>query len=362
MRFLQSRSDFPLMVRLGEKRPEWALSRWKGGGLRFRPPDDEGFALRGDRQRLVYKGRRRSHRFTILGDTAFEYDCILEREPDGNVVSLLMEGAEGFDFFRQPDFVKDPFLAGSYAVYKKETLVGEGTGKLCHIHRPKIIDALGREVWGDLSVVGNELRITIPENWLADAKYPVVVDPTIGTTAIGSQTYGPDPDSSDYDRPMLDNQIAVCKFAVPQNGSGLCTAYMYAYWDDCEIYLEPLLYSNENNKPYWRKSKNEKEINVEVYQRKAPGWRNNTFEIDGTISAGSYVWFGVKSYFFTTRFDYGGECYKLWPDYMALYPESLLSGLIIANPPKEAEASIFRVAVLYWHIVQRLSFLTAALS
>jgi hypothetical protein len=98
-----------------------------------------------------------------------------------------MEGAEHYDFFRQPDFVKEPFLKGSYAVYKKETLLGEGTGKLCHIHRPEIIDARGRRCWGDLSIMGNELRITVPERWLSEAKYPVVVDPTIGTSTVGSQ-------------------------------------------------------------------------------------------------------------------------------------------------------------------------------
>jgi hypothetical protein len=59
-----------------------------------------------------------------------------------------MEGAENFDFFRQPDFVKDPFLKGSYAVYKRETLAGEGTGKLRHIHRPQIIDSRERRRWG----------------------------------------------------------------------------------------------------------------------------------------------------------------------------------------------------------------------
>jgi hypothetical protein len=111
--FRQSLNDFPVKVTLGEKAPAWGLSRWASAGLRFLPPDDEGFTLRGDRQRFVYKGRRRSHRFTILGDTAFEYDCILEREPENNVITLLMEGAEHFDFFRQPDFVKDPFLKGS---------------------------------------------------------------------------------------------------------------------------------------------------------------------------------------------------------------------------------------------------------
>jgi hypothetical protein len=51
---------------------------------------------------------------------------MLEKEPESNVISLLLEGAEGFDFFRQPDFIKDPLLAGSYAVYKKETLIGGG--------------------------------------------------------------------------------------------------------------------------------------------------------------------------------------------------------------------------------------------
>jgi hypothetical protein len=224
--FKQSLSDFPIKVSLGEKMPSWGLLRWGGNsGLRFIPPDDEGFTLRGDRQRLVYKGRRRSHRFTILGDMAFEYDCILEKEPETNVISLLMEGAENFDFFRQPDFVKEPFLKGSYAVYKKAVMVGEGTGKLCHIHRPEVIDARGRRCWGELSVVGNELRITIPEKWLAEAKYPVVVDPTIGTTTVGSQY------QTRQNGPLLQlyfySAIPVNRFLVSQTIAGTCTAYIY---------------------------------------------------------------------------------------------------------------------------------------
>ena len=112
--FQQSLADFPCTVELGKSTPAWSIKRWNNNsGLRFVPPDDEGFSLRSDRRRLLYKGRQRSHRFTILGDGAFEYDCILEREPDSNVVSLVIEGAECFDFFRQPDFVSDPFLKGS---------------------------------------------------------------------------------------------------------------------------------------------------------------------------------------------------------------------------------------------------------
>jgi hypothetical protein len=263
----------------------------------------------------LYKGRRRSHRFSILGDTAFEYDCILEREPDSSVISLLMHGAENFDFFRQPDFLTDPLLAGSYAVYKKETLIGEGTGKLCHIHRPEIIDARGRRCWGDLAVTGNELHIIIPEDWLSEAKYPVIVDPSVGTTAAGSQTTGPDPDNSRYDRPMLDGQMALNKYPVSQDGSGTCTAYIYTYFDEAEFNAIPCLYLDNSSKPYYRKSANAKLVDVHVSSSLPSGWRSNTFTLNGSIEAGDYVWFGVFASWFTTRFDYGGECYKFWPNW-----------------------------------------------
>jgi hypothetical protein len=321
IRFLQSGNDFPLVVNLGPNVPSWGLNRWGVPGLRFLPPDDEGFTLRGDRQQLLYKGRRRSHRFTILGDTAFEYDCILEREPESNVITLLMEGAERFDFYRQPDFVKDPFLKGSYAVYKKETLIGEGTGKLCHIHRPEIIESRGRKCWGDVSVIGNELRITIPENFLSEAKYPVVVDPTIGTNTIGSQTTGPDPDNDEYDRPMLDGQMSLNRYTAAQSGGGACTAYVYCYYDDTDSVVLPCLYTDTNNKPHLRKSRNEAEINVVVSDYtyngvryyKPEGWRTGTFDMEGNIIADQPVWFGLGPCWFTTRFDYGGVCYKFWP-------------------------------------------------
>jgi hypothetical protein len=312
--FRQSLYDFPCPVAIGKDVPSFGLHRFNKA-LRFVPPDDEGFTLRGDKRRLLYKGRRRSHRFTILDDCSFEYDVILEREPETNVVSLFMEGAENFDFFRQPDFVSEPFLKGSYAVYKKETLLGEGTGKLCHIHRPEIIDACGRRCWGDLAVDGNELRITIPEWWLAEAKYPVIVDPTVGTSTVGSQITGPDPNNSYYDRPWLDGEIALNKYVVPQNGGGVCTAYVYAYNDETYSEVLPGLFTDVNGKPYQKKSKNENWVYVSVWGSNPAGWRSNTFNLDGTITAGTNVWFGVFSGWFTTRFDYGGECYKFWMDW-----------------------------------------------
>jgi hypothetical protein len=312
--FKQSTTDFPLSVSLNSKIPEWGLNRWKTNkGLRFIPPDDEGFTLRGDKQRLVYKGRRRSHRFTILGDMAFEYDCILEREPESNVISLHMEGAENFDFFRQPNYVEEPFLKGSYAVYKKETLVGEGTGKLCHIHRPEVIDAMGRRCWGELSVVGNELHITIPEQWLGEAKYPVIVDPTLGTTTVGSQyLIEYDPPDDPWTQLMFEGSIPVNRFLVSDPINGSCTAYLYTNdsFFTGEEYGQPVLYSDNSNKPQTRKSMNEGLADFHIYRGLPAGWRNANFSSNGTIASGSYIWFGVfVDFYWEPRFDYGSKCF-----------------------------------------------------
>jgi len=316
--FRQSLYDFPCPVTLGKNAPSFGLHRYKQG-LRFVPPDDEGFTMRGDKQRLVYKGRRRSHRFTILGDTAFEYDCILKREPESNIISLRMEGAESFDFFRQPDFVEEPFLRGSYAVYKKETLVGEGTGKLCHIHRPEVIDARGRRCWGELSVVGNELHITIPENWLAEAKYPVIVDPTIGTTAVGSQyLIEYDPPYDPWIQIMFEGSIPVNRFLAADTLNGQCTAYLYTNdsFYTGEEYGRPVLYSDNSNKPQTRKSINEGLADFHIYRGLPAGWRNANFSTNGTIASGSYIWFGVfVDFFWEPRFDFGAKCYSCdWYD------------------------------------------------
>jgi hypothetical protein len=306
-----------MAVNLGREIPAWELSRWNGAGLYFRPPDEEGFTLRGDTQRLVYKGRKKSHRFTILGRDRFEYDCVLNREPESNVVTLRVEGAERFDFFRQPDFVRDPFLKGSYAVYKKETLIGEGTGKLCHIHRPKIIDSQGRRVWGNLFIAGDCLSITIPEGWLSEATYPVIVDPVIGTSTVGSQTsdlYNPKREAE------LHYQYGVNRFLAAEKINGLCTSYIYVY-DQATTYksTRPVLFDDITGKPLTRRSCLEETIDLWLFDPKhintvyPPCWKTGQFTIIDTIEQGDYFWYGGYGESYRPKFDYGMTFYKNYP-------------------------------------------------
>src|SRR5215510_10490232 len=311
VRFRQSLNDFPLTVELGKKTPDWGLTRWAGNKhLRFIPPDDEGFTLRGNKQRLVYKGRRRSHRITILGDTAFEYDCILKQEPESNVITLLLEGAENFDFFRQPYCSDEPFLSGSYAVYKKETLIGEGTGKLCHIHRPEIIDARGRRCWGDLSIVGNKLCITIPEQWLAEAAYPVIVDPVVGTTTIGSQTLWYDNENEGWYELFTEFGILVNRFQLPETFNGTGTAFVYAYESDYWGRCQPVLFSDNNNAPLTRRSANEGTFDIAVNASKTASWRSASVSTNTSLASGSFIWYGFYCDWFAARFDWGAKCYR----------------------------------------------------
>jgi hypothetical protein len=127
--FMQSVHDFPLTVSLGGKAPAWGLSRRASAGLRFVRPDDEGFTLRGDRQRLIYRGRKRSHRFTILGDTAFEYDCILNREPESNVITLPHGGGRNGSTFSASLMPPETLsLRGVTPSTGKKPSSGEGEG------------------------------------------------------------------------------------------------------------------------------------------------------------------------------------------------------------------------------------------
>lgn len=137
-----------------------------------------------------------------------EMEVNLESNPGKNNFDFQIAGYEDLDFFYQPSFANEnkdgstweenqwggirtrpENVNNSYAVYHKWKKDGQyQTGKICHIYRPKAIDAKGNFVWGNLYFDSKTgiLTVIIPQDFLNNAVYPVVVDPTIGNNVQGA--------------------------------------------------------------------------------------------------------------------------------------------------------------------------------
>jgi hypothetical protein len=112
---------------------------------------------------------------------------------------------------------------------------------------------------------------------------------------------------------MFEGSIPVNRFLASEAINGTCTAYVYTNDDDYEAGGRPVLYSDSGNTPQIRKSAQEGLLDLRVTSGKPKGWRNATFLSNGSISSGSYIWFGVfVDFYWFPRFDYGARCYTDW--------------------------------------------------
>ena len=227
-------------VKLGETDakefvPNLELSKWDGEvSMKIKPAmsDVPGTSdinsLTFDGNKINYKTPQADYRFYDITpnnehpEGAYEFEVILKEKPQSNIFSLDIE-TEGLDFFYQPSLTEEfkvgdrngrvarvtetavydksgkvithrpENVVGSYAVYhktKKDYIIGQknyATGKAFHIYRPQIIDAQGNKVWGELNVdiVNNKLVITVSQDFLDKAVYPIIIDPTFGYGSIG---------------------------------------------------------------------------------------------------------------------------------------------------------------------------------
>ncbi len=140
-----------------------------------------------------------------LGGVELEIDLL--EKPTSNVVTLNIE-SQGLKFYYQPpltaeysDGWSDEFqdtikvtetqvvgskgqvyvyrpenVVGSYAVYHESKRDNKyKTGKAFHIYRPRIEDADGKWVWGELNIdpKAGTFTVTIPQAFLDTAKYPI---------------------------------------------------------------------------------------------------------------------------------------------------------------------------------------------
>lgn len=152
-------------------------------------------------EKIVWKkGSTEAHFYDI--ENGYEFEIIYHKKPKTNVTEFTIQ-TKGLDFWYQDELTEDQVargcrrpenVIGSYAVYMerlKKTYHGKTqykTGKVGHIYRPKVTDASGKEIWGILNVDKEKgiLSVTVPQEFLDKAKYPVVVDPTFGYDTAGS--------------------------------------------------------------------------------------------------------------------------------------------------------------------------------
>jgi len=230
------------------------------------------------------------HTFTQNEQGGVEFDTILYEKPEQNQIVFPIE-TKGLKFYYQPplhpdhptwvdtdgDGIADSFrpenVVGSYAVYHAtrtnvhrsiEEAEKYKTGKAFHIYRPKAVDAEGKEAWCDLHVdeAKGLLTVTIPQEFLDSAVYPVSVDPTFGYETVGASTAG------------FAELIQGSKY--PSGGSGTLdkiTAYIEDFYDgySCAVYDSSL------NK-------------VDITEMKAAefGWTDFNFEDGASISDADY--------------------------------------------------------------------------
>lgn len=152
-------------------------------------------------EKVKWEGEKVSADIYAL-EEGHEFEVILKEKPKTNVVSFTIQD-KGVEYFYQPELTEKEIeeganrpenIIGSYAVYaktQKTNYVGGKEykcGKVGHIYRPKIIDSAGTEVWGYLHIENGILSVTIPQDFLDKAVYPVrhAAGLTFGYTSAGA--------------------------------------------------------------------------------------------------------------------------------------------------------------------------------
>jgi len=135
---------------------------------------------------------------TGISEETLLFDIVLKKKPKSNILSFQIKAKDlrfSYQPFltiedRQKCIVRPPNVEGSYAVYHISKKNNEyETGKAFHIYRPTVEDALGNKIWCSINfdkyIDPTTMTITIPQQFLDEATYPITLDPDFGYAIIG---------------------------------------------------------------------------------------------------------------------------------------------------------------------------------
>ena len=191
-------------------------------------------------------------------DGGLRLELVLKEKPPINSFTVPIK-SKNLRFSYQP-FLTEQDIAkriirplnveGSYAVYHATKKNNQYmTGKAFHIYRPIAEDALGNKAWCSLHIDGyldpTSLTITVPQQFLDEAVYPVTIDPDFGYSTIGgsstniasgehAQTYrmgsarampAPGGTANYIKARVLGDAVCDCKALINQKDSGGANAH-----------------------------------------------------------------------------------------------------------------------------------------
>jgi hypothetical protein len=176
--------------------------------------------------------------------TGLEWTIELSETPKSNRFSFPFE-SRGLSFYFQDsltDFERDSLgcrrpdsVAGSYAVYRFST-----AAKAFHIYRPRAWDSNSDTVWCDLEIdtLANELTLIIPPDFLERAAFPVLIDPTFGSTSEGASGF--------Y---MASSHVRHCRFTMGGQAGTLDSITCFGHYDGVTDSLGTAIYTDGGGYP-----------------------------------------------------------------------------------------------------------------
>ena len=145
-------------------------------------------------------GIRERYFLTTEKRPKLEYDIMwasYQDVPKSMEVRLNLSYSNDLEFHRQdvakmiPGSTYAPNVPGSYSVRIPKRNNKYRTGKFCHFYMPEFIELKGfkrrgfaKEFW-----IENGQIIIVPPDWVKNATYPVILDPTIGHTSEETTHY-----------------------------------------------------------------------------------------------------------------------------------------------------------------------------
>jgi len=186
---------------------------------------------------------------------AIEFDITLKEKPLTNVMEFTIVDKD-IEYCYQTPLTPEQIaqgdsrpenVEGSYVVYAKTPKTNWEGGKeykcsqIGIIFRPKIIDSAGTEVWGILHIENGILSVTIPQDFLDKAVYPV--RHASGLT-FGYETVGATQNNS-----VLAGDISLCKYSLSESGNVTKLTY-YTRSSVGAINTKGLIYDDDGGSGY----------------------------------------------------------------------------------------------------------------